>query len=88
MTAWRLELFRPDEEGFTTLLAPDGTTLRVKHVPGRGWRCSFAGQAGEDVVPLYASLQAALSDCLGGVAENDPWVLAVVRRLAPEEGPR
>jgi hypothetical protein len=67
------------------LEARDGGVLTVQAVPGRGWRCSLHGRPPDECVPLYATLRGALIDCIPGIGEDDPWLVAELRRLAPEE---
>lgn len=71
--------------GTLTLTTPDGRAVTLQEHPGRGWRCCEVTEAPHYYVPLHGSLRAALTEALPGLADDDPWLVATLCRLAPQE---
>jgi hypothetical protein len=68
------------------LEAPDGQALTLQRLPaGRGWRCCADEDTPHYLVPAQSSLRDALTEALPGLAEDDPWLIGALQRLAPEE---
>jgi hypothetical protein len=84
-TTHRVHREDPPLPGALSLNAPDGSVLIIQALPGRGWRCCPIDRPLHQSVPLYASLRWALIDWVSGTGDDDPWLLATLRRLAPEE---
>jgi hypothetical protein len=67
------------------LEGPDGKALTLQRLPGRGWRCCSAEDTPHYLVAAQPSLRDALTEALPGLAEDDPWLVGTLQRLAPEE---
>jgi hypothetical protein len=87
--ALRLPATPADQEsgvpGNLTLTTPDGREVTLWEDAGRGWRCCVVTDAPHYYLPLHPSLRAALTEALPGLAEDDPWLVATLGQLAPQE---
>lgn len=71
--------------GTLTLTSPDGREVTLREDPGRGWRCCPVSDAPHYYIPLYPSLRDALTEAVPGLAQDDPWLVETLCRLAPQE---